>query len=746
MTRSADTVRDGAVAYRRRGHAAIEARWIAVAVVLGAAVLAPDGPAHAAKKQPDRTDGKTRAIATGNSKVAQRLRVWHAAGTAAGNTGDFYDNRDSGHSKLNLGLFPQLDRIEYTETQKKQRLHWGAQYRMLFKHVTIGNSSTASSVTKGGSNTRQCLISARVMGRLYTQYRRSHLYVYPEHRDYDPGHNGPRGYGDLFPANTPYVITSQGSSGSDGAFVRAVAYTLAAFRPEVKRSLIKAGLLMPTVQMIFRLYSVGGRKAQYLTGMAHPPVFGRGRINVLGMVEMAHDMTADTVPPMIQLAVVEEDKAVAGRDYFDAFMTEKLFDTPAAVARVARSTRHTRRMVISAKGSYDLNRRKLAYHWVVLQGDPGRIKIKPLNSDRSVVELQVAYHRRRPVRSGSKMESNRVDIGAFVHNGRYYSAPGFISIYFLDNELRAYDSQGRILAVSYGYGETRIGWHAYATKGGDIKDYRALVDLIAGNANKTSLAARLLRRQFRTAQIASFRRVAKELRATPNATAKILTRRREALNASVLVRIEDALNAVKNDVNFYFTNASSLTSLYNASKSQPGKQAYAKAVSELRELAAQLSGDTKRPARQPFSSNPPPPDKGGLTPHHRNRIEQLNIAILQNMVYPGLLEWRLRPNFVPMQVSAPKTWRDVYRYAPDGRLIGWTRYNGNKKEYFTAEGALITEKDSRGRALVAHTVRYAVDTRTKPWSLKHRPGGAILHYKYASDDDPVGRVDRTEKR
>ena len=56
---------------------------------------------------------------------------------------------------------------------------------------------------------------------LYRQYRGGQLYVYPEHRDHDPGHNGQGGYGDLFPTNSPCVVISQGSSGSDRAFVRA---------------------------------------------------------------------------------------------------------------------------------------------------------------------------------------------------------------------------------------------------------------------------------------------------------------------------------------------------------------------------------------------------------------------------------------------------------------------------------------------------------------------------------------------
>ena len=131
--------------------------------------------------------------------------------------------------------------------------------------------------------------------------------------------------------------------------------------------------------------------------------------------------------------------------------------------------------------------------------------------------------------------------------------------------------------------------------------------------------------------------------------------------------------------------------------------------------------------------------------YHRNRIQQLNIAILQSMVYPGLLEWRWRANFVDPRIVTPRTWRDVYRYTPAGRLIGWTRFRGDRKEHFTANGAIILKKDSTGRALVARSVKYSADRTTRTWLLKQHPGEITCHYEYASDKDMTGRIVRTEK-
>ena len=64
----------------------------------------------------------------------------------------------------------------------------------------------------------------------------------------------------------------------------------------------------------------------------------------------------------------------------------------------------------------------------------------------------VPWHQRRPIVEGSALESNRVDIGVFVHNGEYYSPPAFLTYLFLDHEARTYDPSGRLLEIGYGQG------------------------------------------------------------------------------------------------------------------------------------------------------------------------------------------------------------------------------------------------------------------------------------------------------
>src|SRR6516225_466331 len=181
------------------------------------------------------SDLAAKPITTASGKVGDLLRQWWKEGTAAGNVGDFYDNRDREHSPLNMTVYPQLQKITYSAEDLKFRRDWAAQGSVLPK-VVFGNSSTSAPFLLGGSNPRHYYSSPRGLDILYQHYTHNNVYIYPEHRDHDPGHNGKGdGYGDAYPTNTPYLITSQGSSGSDQPFMHAVAHTLAAFRPGVKR-------------------------------------------------------------------------------------------------------------------------------------------------------------------------------------------------------------------------------------------------------------------------------------------------------------------------------------------------------------------------------------------------------------------------------------------------------------------------------------------------------------------------------
>jgi hypothetical protein len=378
--------------------------------------------------------------------VGDLLRQWRKEGTAAGLRGVLYDNHDEDHSNMHYQWFPELTRIEYGEAARKARttiyglgeLHRGLQLAFVHSGPVIGNASVAQ--TQGPywrSMPRLAMSNAETAALLADQYANNMLYFYPEHRDHDP--EADQGHGDVYPANVPYLITSQGSSGSDRDFMDAVAATIAAFRPETQAFLVEKRLLMPTVQMIFRACRkpVAGRD-DYLSGKAHPPVFDGATLDVERMVRMAHDLEPDEVPPLVRLKVEQEYLGRPGVDYFEAGAGEQLFDTLAAVARVARSARERRRLVASVAATQDPNGKPLSFVWRLLHGDPGRVRITPLDPLGTRAEILVDWHP-RAVHPGGDLPSARVDVGVFADNGARLSAPAFVTWYFPPNERRTYE-------------------------------------------------------------------------------------------------------------------------------------------------------------------------------------------------------------------------------------------------------------------------------------------------------------------
>lgn len=696
-------------------------------------------------------------VTTLQSPAGRAVRQWYLDGTAAGNLGDIYDNRDRGHSQFNLKLFPQLRPFEYPQYLKDQKLDWGPQLYMQFPHVTVGNSSTSSGITVG-SHPRRCMMSSKAMRILYHQYRHSHLYVYPEHRDHDIGHNGSPGYGDLFTANMPYVITSEGSSGSDQPFLQAIVLTLAAFRPEVKTRLVETGLLMPTVQMILRMSSKAvEQEKEYLTGKAHPSAFRREHLDPMKMVTMAHAVEADAIPPLVELSVVSEDRARIGVDQFDAGHAEAMFDTPGAISRVWRSSAGIRTMVLKATVT-DANARGTTLHWCVLRGDPDRIRIEPLNEDSTQVRLTIRHHERMPIRPGDRLESNRVDIGVFAHNGGHYSAPSFVSFYTLDNEARTYREDGQPLEIDYEYGETTI-----TPAGGRFHaaSWLALLKLACDSSG--GLPSSLIRAKLNDVEIPILRRAAedlsplaeeqtrlldslsiakaisdkdrkktvqRELDGVEDAIEAILTCRHDVLDdtTSIEERFQGIVEERLGDPRFYLDRAQQIKDA--SEHSAKGRASFHRGLNSLLESDIFSERDDGTHVLRPLLPGDAPAEQR-LTKAQRARIGRFHAAILQDVLYPGILKAKFQPNFVSPYLSPPKRWRDVYHYTADGTPRGWTRYSSAGRSSFTPDGRLITEISSGGQPQSRY-VQYTCRT-----DAKGRPSGVVWTQSSEEESKPA---------
>lgn len=393
------------------------------------------------------------------AEAAQLLTHWVARGKAAGNRGDLYDNRDDGHSILRPDFFPQLARTVYAKEARAAGIHYGLNNAILFDAPSFGNSSTAltgSPVWR--SQARAALTAPDGPARLSLQYATNQLYVFPEHRDHDPAAS--EGFGDVFPANTPYLLVSQGSSGSDLPLLRAVAMILAALRPDTKAALIEKRLIAPAVQWAFR-HGIrdGGEAVDYLDPRAHPSAFRAEDLDPVAMIRHAQGLTPGTIPPLLRLSVLDESptapEALAG---FEG-ANERLFDSPSAIARAWRSAAAVRQMTVSAAQSVDPGGKPLDFTWKVLRGDAERIRIEPLDDHAAAVRLTIPWHERRPVPGRPELTTDRVDIAVFARNGVRYSAPGFVSVLFPADQIRRYetgpDGEARLAEIDYADPERR---------------------------------------------------------------------------------------------------------------------------------------------------------------------------------------------------------------------------------------------------------------------------------------------------
>jgi hypothetical protein len=625
-------------------------------------LLAVAASAEDPSPQPPKADPPP--ITTAKSAAADLLRAWWAEGTAAGNAGDHYDNRDRGHSLFATAEWPQLAVITYSKEEQEKKADWGLAQASRHQ-VVLGNSSTAAGIVEGGSNTRQYYDDPEGLPFLYQLYTTCDLHVYPCHLDFRPGHGlagRATGVGDCFPTNTPYLITSYGSSWSDQPFLGAIAATLASFRPEVKRRLIETGLLMPTMQALLRgtLKPAPGPE-DYFSGKAHPCVFHGEWLDPVAMVKLAHEMTVDAIPPMVIMRVVSEDEPTAGPESAEPGRTEKLADTPAAIARVWRSTAYARTITVSAAGSFDLQDRPLSFRWSLLQGDAKHVRIAPSEDGRTAT-ISLDYPARRPVPDDPGIDSNRVDIGVFAGNGTSWSAPGFITVWALDDEARTYDEAGRLLELGQGAGETSftIDWTKLFALLGDDHAPSLLRDALSSEQFEAMLDVG----DEYAAAAALIPMAKKQEEATAHAN-EVVQRHRPPLGGSAEALVQGILRRWRDDSGFLTKHAAVLLPLCDAADRA---DAFAKAAKRLADYGvAQVDG---------LKVEPQPLRAGSLTAYERCLGARFNAELIAGVLYPGVVNARYDAYYVDRRLATVKTWRDVFRYDADGKRIGGTRYDG----------------------------------------------------------------------
>lgn len=402
--------------------------------------------------RPDPTQARRPVLRQNvQTPAAEFLRQREARGWAVGMAGFVYDNRDRNHSTLRMHRLPQLARTQYAPVYSARGLDYGVAGPFRFEMPVIGNSSTAQ--TRGPFARSQARIAVgghAAAARAFRLYETNHFYVYPEHRDHDPGS------GDRFFANVPFLMASQGSSGSDRSILEPAALALAALRPDTFAAAREAGLLASTLQMLLRTNRPQAVAAEnYMTGPAHPSAFPGATIDELGLVQDANALLPNEIPPMVRLSVERDFAARPGIDYLDPATGEALFTTPVAIARAWRSLAGRREVVLSVADTVDPNGRDLVFDWVLLRGDSDRITIIHDADDpaRRRARIVIDWHDAYPVPGRDDLMTARIDIGVFARNGATISAPSFFSVAFPVHQERRYvmapDGRRRIAEVSY---------------------------------------------------------------------------------------------------------------------------------------------------------------------------------------------------------------------------------------------------------------------------------------------------------
>jgi len=370
--------------------------------------------------------------------------AWLSEGTAAGNGGDIYMNRDRNHSSLKVSDFPLLTTVRYTPAAVKMELDVNHPNMIFPERFTIANASRARVGTPlWRSLARASLTEPDLPQRMNNIYMNNQLMFFPAHKDY-----GVKEIGDVFPAVAPFQFVSQGSSWSDLPLMRAALSATASFHRIAKESILRRHLGGPTMQWLMRR-SIKGVKSEsdYLSPKAHPTVFTPANIDVLALVKRAHALKPNEIPPAVGLSAVNSwlfpiRLPLPGRDYSDV-QSEFLFAVPCAIGIVIRGT--------AAERSFMFNARTLpekdpdaTFAWRVVHGPADAVKIEtPLGETVNDPEHGLAQ-----VTLDVRRISQRIDIAVFAKtHGTEYGAPSFISFYPIPFEKRIYDDSKRIVSI-----------------------------------------------------------------------------------------------------------------------------------------------------------------------------------------------------------------------------------------------------------------------------------------------------------
>lgn len=373
------------------------------------------------------------------------VRAWLSEGSAAGNAGDLYLNRDRGHSTIATGDFPQLGVVRYPKSAQATSADVDHP-NTLFPCPVFGNISRG--YTQGPywrSMARFSMTEHGLAARMDALYRNNQFWIMPCVNDY-----GKPLLGDVFPGNAPFQFISLGASWSDQPFLRAALAASASFLQDTKAAILKRHLMGPTLQWLLRSTQKDvTSEADYLSAKAHPTAFASKRLDVVRLVKKAHALRPEQIPPTVSLDFINSRMFPVKypqplRDYPD-LLSELVFASPSAIAFMLRAPAGERTFLFRAR-PFPTGTNDVTYTWCVVNGDPKRVKITaPLGESLNTPDrgfAQIVLDRRGL--------TNRLDVACFAKTkDSEWGAPAIISFSPVSLETRVYRPDGKIESIDY---------------------------------------------------------------------------------------------------------------------------------------------------------------------------------------------------------------------------------------------------------------------------------------------------------
>jgi hypothetical protein len=380
----------------------------------------------------------------GTSPERPYVAAYLSEGTASGNSGDVYFNRDNNHSRIKISDFPHLTEVKLSKAAMDAGIGFDLP-NMTFPGCSVfGNASRARTGVFWRSIPRLAMTEPGAAARMGKFYLDNQFWVFPAHNDF-----GKPELGDVFPAMVPFCLATTGSSWSDLPYLRAALAASASFSPAVKKWIVRNRLMGPTMQWLVRR-SVPGVKTEedYLSPKAHPAAFAKEHLDARAIVKRAHDLKMDEVPPVAQIKLVNSTlfpvkypRPVV--DYEDS-SPEVRYVTPVAISIVLHGREAKRTFLVQAE-TFPVADPSAVYEWRVVAGDPSWVKIEtPLGEHRGppagIAQLVV---------DRSKIKG-RLDIAVFAKTGKTeFGAPSFVSFFAPAAEKREYSKDGKLKSIDY---------------------------------------------------------------------------------------------------------------------------------------------------------------------------------------------------------------------------------------------------------------------------------------------------------